>query len=374
MAMKTFLSGFVVLLFLTACAEERESSQPSVDIVAGQAIAEASCAGCHGLDGRGETGDIPNLAAQSADYLIEALHAYKDGRRHHAALQDMASGMSEAEIRNIAGYYASLPPLQPISAVEVPPSDSTSYQEGAEVAAICAGCHGENGYSTTAGIPSLAGQQPAYLIVSTMEYTRGNRGHQEKEAMLQGLGQLDIEKMAVYFASQLPSAREAPPFGDPVRGEPLSASCGECHGARGISHDPLVPSLAGQEPLYLVNAIKAYRNQERRHEEMMLDRSDAEIEDIAAYYSVQKAESAGSQAIQTQELAATCERCHGPAAGTSTMVVPSLKGQNRDYLVRVMKAYRGDDRENSMMHKMSANYSDEMIEAIATYYASHPAD
>ena len=28
-------------------------------------MAEASCAGCHGLDGRGETGDIPNLAAQS---------------------------------------------------------------------------------------------------------------------------------------------------------------------------------------------------------------------------------------------------------------------------------------------------------------------
>ena len=262
----------------------------------------------------------------------------------------------------------------PFLQVEVPPSDSTSYQEGAEVAAICAGCHGENGYSTTPGIPSLAGQQPAYLIVSTLEYARGNRGHQEKEEMLQGLGQVDIEKMAVYFASQLPSVREAPPFGDPVRGEPLSASCGECHGARGISHDPLVPSLAGQEPVYLVNAIKAYRSQERRHEEMMADRSDAEIEDIAAYYAVQKAEAAGGQAIQTQELAATCERCHGPAAGTSTMVVPSLKGQNRDYLVRVMKAYRDDDRGSSMMHKMSSNYSDEMIEAIATYYASHPAD
>jgi cytochrome c553 len=39
-----------------------------------------------------------------------------------------------------------------------------------------------------------------------------------------------------------------------------------------------------------------------------------------------------------------------------------------------MKAYRDNDRGNSMMHKMSSNYSDEMIEAIATYYASHPAD
>jgi cytochrome c553 len=362
------------MLVLAACAEEHEPSGPVVDIDAGKAIAEASCAGCHGLDGRGETGDIPNLAAQPANYLVEALHAYKDGRRHHAALQDMAAGMSEAEIRNIAAYFSSLPPLQPITVVEDPQPDDSSYQEGAEVAVICAECHGEHGYSTTPGIPSLAGQQPAYLIVSTLEYARGNRGHQEKEAMLQGLGQVDIEKMAVYFASQLPSVREALPFGDPVRGEPLSASCGQCHGARGISHDPLVPSLAGQEPVYLVNAIKAYRSQERQHEDMMTDQSDGEIEDIAAFYAVQKAESAGGQMIQAQELAATCERCHGPSVGTSKMVVPSLKGQNRDYLVRVMKAYRGDGRGSSMMHKMSANYSDEMIEAIATYYANYPAD
>ena len=372
--MRNFLLGMVALVVLAACAEEQEPAGPVVDIDAGKAIAEAGCSGCHGLDGRGETGDIPNLAAQPANYLVEALHAYKDGRRHHAALQDMAAGMSEADIRNIAAYFSSLPPLQPIAAGTVPQSDGSSYQEGAEIAAICTECHGENGYSTTPGIPSLAGQQPAYLIVSTLEYSRGNRGHQEKEAMLQGLGQVDIEKMAVYFASQLPSVREAPPFGDPVRGEPLSASCGECHGARGISHDPLVPSLAGQEPVYLVNAIKAYRSQERQHEDMMTDQSDGEIEDIAAFYAVQKATSAGSQSIQTQELAATCERCHGPSVGTSKMVVPSLKGQNRDYLVRVMKAYRGDDRENTMMHKMSANYSDEMIEAIATYYANYPAD
>jgi cytochrome c553 len=35
-----------------------------------------------------------------------------------------------------------------------------------------------------------------------------------------------------------------------------------------------------------------------------------------------------------------------------------------------MKEYRQEDRENSMMHKMSSRYSDEMIEAIASYYAT----
>ena len=74
--MRNFLLGMVALVVLAACAKEQEPAGPVVDIDAGKAIAEASCAGCHGLDGRGETGDIPNLAAQSADYLIEALHAY----------------------------------------------------------------------------------------------------------------------------------------------------------------------------------------------------------------------------------------------------------------------------------------------------------
>jgi cytochrome c553 len=107
---------------------------------------------------------------------------------------------------------------------------------------------------------------------------------------------------------------------------------------------------------------------------MMTDKSDAEIEDIAAFYAVQRAEPAGDRPVVAPEMAATCERCHGPTVGASTMVVPSLKGQNRDYLVRVMKAYRDDDRGSSMMHKMSANYSDEMIEAIAAYYANQQAD
>ena len=72
----------------------------------GKAIAEAECLDCHGLDGRGANSDIPNLAAQPAEYLIDAMHAYRDGGRLHAALQDMTQGMSEEDIVNIAGYYA----------------------------------------------------------------------------------------------------------------------------------------------------------------------------------------------------------------------------------------------------------------------------
>ena len=61
--MKNLLFGLFAVALLAACAEEQEPVGPVVDIDAGKAIAEESCSGCHGMDGRGETGDIPNLAA-----------------------------------------------------------------------------------------------------------------------------------------------------------------------------------------------------------------------------------------------------------------------------------------------------------------------
>jgi cytochrome c553 len=295
------------------------------------------------------------------------MHAYREGRRHHAALQDLIAGFSEAQISDIAAYFASL------SAVQAsPPGGEEAYRQGAEFAAVCIDCHGERGVSTTEGVPSLAGQQPAYLIVATQEYADGSRGHVEKEEMLRGLDQVDIEKMAMYFAAQAPRLREPPAFGDPQAGEALSASCGECHGPRGISHEPLVPNLAGQEPTYLVNAIKAYREQQRSHEDMVADKTDEEIGHIAAFYSVQAAGSLTDSGDELETVVAKCNRCHGRAEGETKLALPSLNGQKRDYLVRVMKQYRDDDRGSSMMHKMSSGYSDELIEQLADWYSAQP--
>lgn len=362
------------LLVLAACSREPEAVKPAVDINAGKNLAQERCSSCHGMDGRGMKESVPNLAAQPAEYLVDALFAYRDGRRQHAELEQMAAGMSDADIRNIAGFYSSLPQLEPLPVSLDTMAGNSLYAEGEEVAGICADCHGKNGYSLEPGVPSLAGQQPSYLILSTLEYVSGSRGHAGIDAMLEGLQRQDIEKMAMYFAAQPTPLRAAPPFGDPARGEALSADCADCHGPGGISLDPLVPNLAGQEPTYLVNAIKSYRDELRPHDEMVTEKSDREIEDIAAYYSIQPAVADVADSMETQEMAAKCDRCHGRPAGGSKLVVPSLNGQNREYLVQVMKAYRDEDRGNSMMHKMSANYSDATIENIATYYANHPPD
>jgi cytochrome c553 len=365
--MKIILISIVALSLLVACSKESDSLEPVYDLAAGKAIAEADCSACHGMDGRGATSEIPNLTAQPVLYLVEAMHAYRDGGRLHAALQDMTTGMSEADINNIAGYYSSQPPLVH---TDDQPLVETSYIQGASVAVLCEECHGEKGISTTQGVPNLAGQQPAYLIASTLEYKSGTRDHEDMGDMLKELDQVDIEKMAMYFASQSAPLREAPSFGDPVAGEADSASCGKCHGARGISHEPMVPSLAAQEPVYLVNASKAYGNHERSDETQMPVKTDEQINNIAAYYATQSMAASVEEEMSGMEMAAKCDRCHNPPSGQRQLNVPSLRGQSHDYLVKAMKEYRDSDRENSMMHKMSARYNDEMIEALATYYAT----
>ena len=206
--MKKVLTGIVITMMLAACAEEREPIKPAADINAGKTIAADNCSSCHGLDGHGKTSEIPNLAAQPARYLVDAMHAYREGRRHHAALQELISGFSETDIRNIAGYFSSLPPVNPGPVIS---QDASAYQEGKEVASTCTVCHGDDGISNSPGTPSLAGQQPAYLMVATQEYANGSRGHVEKVEMLQGLDEVDIEKMAMYFAAPVTEVAEPTP-------------------------------------------------------------------------------------------------------------------------------------------------------------------
>ncbi|MCI0505343.1 MAG: cytochrome c4, partial [Gammaproteobacteria bacterium] len=263
--MRSLLLGIMLGTLLLGCAEKTPPAQLTANPEAGKKIAEKSCVGCHGLDGKGATDDIPNLAAQVQDYLVAAIYAYKNGKREHAALKDMASKLNDADTLNIAAYYASLPPL---TAEQKPMQDIA--EKGRAAAAVCAGCHGEEGNSKTAGIPNLAGQQPVYFISAIKDYLDGKRemGPKEKQGMLAALNQVDIEAMALYFASQTPAKRDAPSFGKVAAGEPLSANCGKCHGASGISSDPAIPALASQDPQYLVSAIKAYQERGRKQEDM----------------------------------------------------------------------------------------------------------
>lgn len=378
--MKYLTLSILLSLALIACTDKdvapakTAAAKPSTaDISAGKVIADRDCKACHGLNGGGAAPAIPHLAAQRESYLLASLKAYKDGKRSHAALRDMAAHMSEADLRNLAAHYASLPPV-----ANAPAGNGQlvfPYERGKEIAAACAKCHNEDGNSTIPGIPNLAGQQPLYFVAAIQEYLHAERKTAPMHAKLRSLNKIERESVALYFASQAPAERAAPPAGDAAAGKPLSAVCGGCHGPQGVSTDATTPSLASQDFRYLVDAIKAYRKT-RTHTGMrhsIADLSDRDVENIAAFYTVQKSRPAEKGQTFIQDLAEKCDRCHGAGTDNPAMAVPKIRGQDRDYLVMALRGYRDDRRESSTMHRMSLPYSDSIIESIASLYASQPA-
>ena len=79
------------------------------DLEAGKAKAVV-CQACHGADGNAGTDpQYPRLAGQYHDYIEQALHAYKKGERTNPIMAGFAAPLSDEDIRNLAGYFASLP-------------------------------------------------------------------------------------------------------------------------------------------------------------------------------------------------------------------------------------------------------------------------
>jgi cytochrome c553 len=381
-AMKRLLASLACAAALAACGEREQAAKaPAVqsapapvagDVKAGRVLADAECKGCHGPDGGSVAPGIPHLAAQDGRYLLAALKAYKEGKRSHTALKVIAERMSDADIRNVSAYYAGLP------AVGLSPAKADShspYDRGKARAAACMKCHGEDGNSATPGVPNLAGQQARYLIIALQEYVRGERKSGPMHAVMRTLSPLDMEAVAIYFASQTPAQRPVAAAGDPAAGAAPSAVCSGCHGLHGISADSATPNLASQDLRYLVEAIKAYRTT-RKREKMRLyitGLKDKDIQDIAAYYSTQKSGPAERGQTMVRDLTEKCDRCHAVGAGAAAMVVPKIAGQDRDYLMMALRAYRDDRRESTTMHKMSLPYGDAVIESIASHYAAQPA-
>jgi cytochrome c553 len=70
----------------------------------------ASCATCHGTDGRAQGGGIPSIAGRSADDLLRTLLEFKNGQRPAATVMHQnAKGYTDDELRRIAQVLAAAP-------------------------------------------------------------------------------------------------------------------------------------------------------------------------------------------------------------------------------------------------------------------------
>lgn len=171
---------------------------------------------------------------------------------------------------------------------------------------------------------------------------------------------------------------------DAAAGEAKAAVCAACHGERGNSRNPEWPKLAGQHPNYLAQQLRDFKSGTRKNEvmsPMAAPLSEADITDIAEFYSVQKREmgmadpglvEAGERLYRGGNATTgvpACMACHGPAgAGNPAAGFPALSSQHAAYTRNQLRAYRSSERKTGQtMQAIAAKMSESEIEAVASY-------
>lgn len=185
-------------------------------------------------------------------------------------------------------------------------------------------------------------------------------------------------------------AEDTPAKGDPAKAQQIvNTVCVACHGADGNSVIPVNPKLAGQHEAYLLKQLKDFKSGARNNPVMMGMVASLTPEDmlnLAAYFSSQK-NNGGKPADPKQvELGQqiyrggvmktgvpACAGCHSPNGAGIPAQFPRLAGQNADYVVNQLKAFRDETRANDpakMMREVAVKMTDKEITAVAGYIAA----
>ena len=177
-----------------AAAGVPQAAKPGA-VAAGRKKA-AACASCHGAEGVSANPVWPSLAGQQRGYLVSALQAYKAGARRDPLMTEQAKGLSEADMIELAAFYASLSCQTAGSAR--PASEAAA---GKAKASVCASCHGAGGISRNPAWPNLAGHQEGYLVSALKAYQTGARKDTMMAGLVKNLSDTDIRQLAAYYAS-----------------------------------------------------------------------------------------------------------------------------------------------------------------------------
>ncbi len=171
--------------------------------------------------------------------------------------------------------------------------------------------------------------------------------------------------------------------GDVERGAVLATACLGCHGIAGYRNaypSYRVPKLAGQHAEYLAIGLTGYQSDGRGHPTMRAQAaglSDADVKDLAAYFSAQGELESGNAATGERiargaEKAVVCAACHG-ANGVSEMPTwPTLAGQHEDYLKQALTQYQLGTRTDPVMAGQVIDLTEDDIEDLAAYFAAQP--
>ncbi|WP_454904476.1 c-type cytochrome [Variovorax gossypii] len=198
-------------------------------------------------------------------------------------------------------------------------------------------------------------------------------------------------------AAAAPVAAPAKPAKpDPAKGDtlfsastPTVQSCASCHNADGNSTIAANPKLAQQHPEYILKQLQDFKSGKRKNSvmsPMAANLSDQDMRDIAWFVASKKIKTGFSKSKDTVALGEkiyrggigersipACAGCHSPNGAGLPAQYPRLGGQNADYTMAQLKAFRGDGtpvRTNSgPMTGVAAKLNDREIAAVADYIA-----
>lgn len=167
--------------------------------LAGDAPAKAqACVACHGDKGVSSNPEWPNLAGQKAGYLAIQLTAFRDGTRSNPAMAPFVAGLSDADIKELAAFYASQ--TLAISAS----GDHALRAAGEHLSAYCKACHGMRGVPITNEWPTIAGQQAPYLKKQLQAFKAGQRSSPQMQTVVHPMGDGEFAALAAYYSSLKP--------------------------------------------------------------------------------------------------------------------------------------------------------------------------
>ncbi len=217
---------------LAWCLATAASAAPPVPDTMAQRL--LACTGCHGPQGRASPqGYVPRLAGKPAQYLLNQLHHFREGRRANAAMTPLLDTLSPAYLQEIAQHFASLdlpypaPPASAVAPAEVARGLQLAQQgDPAAQVPACAACHGPALTGRLPATPGLLGLPRDYLIGQLGAWQTGLRRAASPDCMAtlaRRMSAADVSAVASWLAAQ-PVPAAAHPQAASVSPAPLA--CG----------------------------------------------------------------------------------------------------------------------------------------------------
>ena len=162
----------------------------------------APCAACHGADGNATIPGTPTIAGQPAYFTHWQLIKYRDGRRQDPQMSPFAQNLSDADMADLAAFYAGQPPRARGSAV-----DPAKVAAGRPLVDRhhCTSCH-MPALTGQQQVPLLAGQDLQYLLKLLHGFRNGTASDLDGTMTMAArpLTAAEVEALAHYLASLTP--------------------------------------------------------------------------------------------------------------------------------------------------------------------------